>query len=129
LGQFRSIAAALLLLTAGIFQTTRAAADSNPYTWQVIPSQDIGGGFCDLEGISVVSDDDIWAVGHYSAGITSPVIDYPLVERWDGTQWTIMQVPALSGGYTVFTGVAALSSTDVWAVGAKYFSASDTAYP
>jgi hypothetical protein len=54
----------------------------------------------------VVSANDAWAVG--AAGRR------PLIEHWDGTSWS--QAAAQPGGGYLY-GIAARSSSDVWAVG------------
>jgi hypothetical protein len=70
-----------------------------------------------LHGIAVIGPSDVWAVGgelNYGNG-HHPY--KPLIEHWNGSQWSI--VP---GGTTTFLaieldGVAALAPNDVWAVG------------
>jgi hypothetical protein len=59
-----------------------------------------------LSGVAVVSDNDVWAVGHLRPRA--------LIEHWDGTNWSVAAVRAPG---TLLNGVAALSSSDVWAVG------------
>src|SRR6185436_3558011 len=52
---------------------------------------------------------DVWAVGAAFDGVS----DHSLIEHWDGTQWTVSPNPGDAG----LTAVAAISPTDVWAVG------------
>jgi hypothetical protein len=61
-----------------------------------------------LTAISVLSANDIWAVG--SAFDTSRST---LTMHWDGTRWTIIPSP----GSAYLTGVEAIAPDDVWAVG------------
>jgi hypothetical protein len=70
-----------------------------------------------LDAISVVSGADIWAVGGYfhPAGEASGP-EHPLVLHWDGTTWATFALPDFGFEYGV-SGVAAVSSTDVWLVG------------
>jgi hypothetical protein len=63
----------------------------------------------DLNGVAVVSADDIWAVGSWGQGGNQG-----LIEHWDGTNWSVGAVQA--EGISLW-GVAARSSRDVWAVG------------
>jgi hypothetical protein len=70
-----------------------------------------------LNGVSVVSSSDVWAVGYLedTAGRQSR----PLAEHWDGAAWAPVPVPWKRVGASVrMQSVAALSSDDVWAVGA-----------
>ena len=56
---------------------------------------------------------DAWAVGSFEAdGFNHP---RPLAERWNGTEWTSVQIPWSDEGELF--GVAARASNDVWAVG------------
>jgi len=68
-----------------------------------------------LYGVAAVSATDAWAVGQ---GINSSKPGKPLIERWDGTTWTIMASPLPSGAMNgVLHAVSVVSATDVWAVG------------
>jgi len=69
-----------------------------------------------LNGVTVVSSDDIWATGHYRDWMGT---DRTLIVRWTGTQWSVVPSPSPGFGYSRLFGVDALSSTDVWAVGAR----------
>jgi len=74
-----------------------------------------------LYGVAAVSATDAWAVGQ---GINRSKPGKPLIERWDGTTWTIMASPLPSGAMNgVLHAVSVVSATDVWAVG-QYQSAS-----
>ena len=42
-----------------------------------------------LKSVTCVSASDCWAVGYYLAGI----VYQTLIERWDGTAWTIVSSP------------------------------------
>ncbi len=64
--------------------------------------------------IDAVSMNDIWAVGSSVPG--GPEIR-PRAEHWNGRRWRAVSVPGRSGAY--LRAVAAISSRDVWAVGAK----------
>lgn len=57
---------------------------------------------------------DVWAVG-------SDRHSRPLVERFDGATWTIVDTPQVEDAETTLYGVAALSSSDVWVVGQAGF--------
>ena len=57
---------------------------------------------------------DVWAVG-------SDRHSRPLVERFDGSAWTVVDTPQVADAETVLYGVAAVSSSDVWVVGQEGF--------
>ena len=65
-----------------------------------------------LNGISGVSDSDVWAVG-YEWG--SQANAYPFVMHYNGNSWSTLGFPQFSLGQ--LSSVFALASNDVWAVG------------
>src|SRR5215204_6408037 len=67
-----------------------------------------------LFGVAAVSSTDLWAVG--SSDDPGPGSD-TFVLHWDGAQWTIIPSPNAGPGTNWLLGVAAVSATDVWAVG------------
>ena len=72
-------------------------------------------GHATLRAVSARAPDDVWAVG------TSPIkASQSLIEHWNGSTWHRFPSPDPGGtnGSTSLSGVAALSATDVWAVGA-----------
>lgn len=73
--------------------------------------------FANLEGVSGVAADDVWAVGH-GDDFSSPR-STTLVEHWNGTRWRIVPSPnpAGTGAPNRLFGVLARSADDVWAVG------------
>ncbi len=66
-----------------------------------------------LLGVSAVSADDVWAVGHYISGS----VHQTLTMHWNGTQWSIVNSPNVASLGNYLYGVVAVSSNDVWAVG------------
>ncbi|MBV8607192.1 MAG: hypothetical protein JO034_06995 [Singulisphaera sp.] len=70
-------------------------------------------------GLNATSEDapnDVWAVGSFLN--TSTNLTTPLVEHFDGTSWKAVQTPPLPSGVSgQLLSVAAVSPTNVWAVG------------
>jgi hypothetical protein len=66
-----------------------------------------------MQGISAISDTDVWAVGFISIG--GGLNGAAQTFHFDGAQWT--QVPAPGGQAARFDAVTALASNNVWAVG------------
>lgn len=69
-----------------------------------------------LFGAAGTSASDIWAVG-YSAPAGQPTTT--LIEHWDGTAWSIATSPNPGANGDDLLAVTAISSSDVWAVGAR----------
>jgi hypothetical protein len=69
----------------------------------------------ELQGVSADAANDAWAVGWRSG---NDGVRKTLVEHWDGRTWATVPSPNRSPLHDdVLTDVAALSPTDVWAVG------------
>lgn len=61
-----------------------------------------------MYSIEVVSATDIWAGGSQASG--------GLIEHWDGTAWSVVDIPQ-PGDHFLVTGMDASSASDMWAVG------------
>jgi hypothetical protein len=84
--------------------------------WTVVPSPNGSTTTSQLLGVDAVSANDIWAVGDTSA--PAPTYVQSLIEHWDGSSWSIIPSPSVSGGsWNALTSVAVVSANDVWAVG------------
>ena len=92
----------------------------NGSSWKQVPSPDVSGGSY-LSAVSASSASDVWAVGGTGRG-PGPSAS-TLVDRWDGSSWQRVPNPSpgyMAGGEDTLNGVAAVSPTDVWAVGDSY---------
>ncbi len=77
-----------------------------------------------LAAVASISSNDVWAVGNYQENATYQW--NTLAEHWDGTQWSIVDSPNVAGAdENYLLAVAAVSATDVWAVG---YSVTDITY-
>ena len=85
----------------------------NGQAWEVIPSPAPGAFFNDLNGVTVVSANDVWAVGSYDVSGKFKT----LALHWNGSQWTQVASTTPDDAYSVFNGVDADSASNVWAVG------------
>jgi len=83
----------------------------NGTNWQLVPTPNSGGSgtINDLLAVTVISSNDAWAVGRVADFSTS----HALTLHWNGASWRRVSNPC---GH-VLNGVAALSATNVWAVG------------
>jgi hypothetical protein len=84
-------------------------------SWAIVssPNPTAAGNF--LKGVTCASASDCWAVGFYVQ--TEPLAYRTLIERWDGTSWTIVNSPN-PGDTDTLEGVTCASASNCWAVGA-----------
>jgi hypothetical protein len=71
-----------------------------------------GGTFFAITAVSVA---DIWAVGSVSNAHTD--VARTLAAHWDGRRWRVVPSPNAPGRANALSAVAAVSATDIWAVG------------
>jgi hypothetical protein len=91
--------------------------------WRVVPSPNVArphplnGARQVLNAVTVVSSADVWAVGQtIDTASGSFLPDRTLTLHWNGTAWSVVSSPD-HPAEDELTGVAAVSPTDVWAVG------------
>lgn len=91
----------------------------NGIQWSIVASPSPGTSNNQLFGLSVVSASDIWAVGFTgnSANGNQTPSDHTLIEHWNGARWAVVQSPNPGSGNDHLNGVAAVSGSDIWAVG------------
>ena len=86
--------------------------------WSIIPSPNVGQFHNELDGISAVYFNDVWAVGHYDTQ-ASP-LDKALIEHWDGVKWSIVPAPSLLGKISDLKAISVTpKGGPVWAVGSQ----------
>ena len=90
----------------------------NGSTFSIVKSPNVQNRANVLEDVDGTGSSDVWAVGH-DASITF-VGSKTLILRWNGLRWRRIPSPNLGSGsdQNFLTGVAAISPTDAWAVGA-----------
>ena len=97
--------------TAATPQPAATATSICDPSWKVVHSPNASSGYSILNGVSVLSADDVWAVGAYGGSNYGT-----LIEHWNGNHWEI--VPSPDNGFTpVLNAVDAVSANDIWAVG------------
>jgi hypothetical protein len=96
----------------------------NGSTWRIVPGPDLGAeNLAVLYAIMAVSANDIWAVGRYSIG-TTPTFQ-TLIEHWNGSVWSMIPSPNVQGyQQNILQGIAAVSASNIWAVGQGYVNRS-----
>jgi hypothetical protein len=80
--------------------------------WTRTSSPNVGSVDSELNGVKAVSSSDVWAVGFWSDTGGS---DHPLIEHFDGMNWTVHASPHKTGAQLLAVGAS--SSNNAWAVG------------
>jgi hypothetical protein len=98
------------------FDPSQTLADRwNGRSWtRVSTPNPPGGGY--FNAVAATSADNAWAVGVVGPGPGVRASTTPLIERWNGRHWTEQSFRPVPGG-GLFTGVAATSADNAWAVG------------
>jgi len=106
----------LLSTPGGQAARARAVPTPSPHCggWTIVPSPNPTDYKNELYAVAAISASDVWAVGD-SEAIRDPEV--ALVEHWDGTRWAVVPSPNPGTSFSVLYGVAAVSASDVWAVG------------
>ena len=84
--------------------------------WQLVPAPAVGDASSALSGVAAFSQHDAWAVGSVSLP-NQPT--QTLIVQWDGTRWQAVSSLSPGSASNQLTAVAALSPSDVWAVGGE----------
>jgi alpha-tubulin suppressor-like RCC1 family protein len=69
-----------------------------------------------LTGVSAVSASDIWASG-YEGNVNDTLFSQPYMLHWNGSSWTLTELPDAGTEGSSLRATVALSASDVWAVG------------
>ncbi|HLJ32777.1 MAG TPA: hypothetical protein VKU38_03955 [Ktedonobacteraceae bacterium] len=86
----------------------------NGTQWHIVPSPNPAPNGNQLDAISVVTPNDIWAVG---SSFESNNQQHTLIEHWNGSQWRAVPSPNIQPRYNVLASITAISANDIWAVG------------
>ena len=87
-------------------------------SWTIVDSADVPDQSNYLTSVAAAGPDDVWAVGgHRPTGDVRGSETATLIEHWDGSSWRIVPSPDQAQRAELL-GVAALSSGEVWMVGA-----------
>jgi hypothetical protein len=86
----------------------------NGTQWSAVPTPSVGPFESYLNSVTVITPDDVWAVGLYSPDWYAY---RTLAMHWDGTQWTVVPTPDQPARDNYLVSVSASGPGDVWAVG------------
>lgn len=88
----------------------------NGSQWSVVPSPNPSSTLNILYGVAAVATNDVWAIGSGRIGDE----DATLTLHWNGTAWSFISSPNVTPEVdNTLSGVAAVASNDVWAVGTQ----------
>lgn len=82
--------------------------------WTAYPLPNVGTEENTLLAVSMPPSGSAWAVGYY---VNGKFQQQTLVEHFDGTVWSVLPSPSPGADQNILFGVAAISDSDVWAVG------------
>jgi len=83
--------------------------------WTAFPLPNVGVQQNILQAVSMPAPGKAWAVGDF---INGKFQQQTLIEHFDGTVWSVVPSPSPGALQNILYGVAAITDTDVWAVGA-----------
>jgi hypothetical protein len=83
--------------------------------WHTVPSPNGSAGNGALNALTVLSADNIWAVGTF--GDAYSLLTYPLLEHWDGKSWQTIPLQDSSHTITGLSDITGTSSNDLWVTG------------
>src|SRR6266702_2338901 len=89
----------------------------NGTSWSVVKSPSPATGNNELSSVSAASASSIWTVGFLTNNTSQTPVDQTLIEHWNGSSWIVMKSPNPGSSSDHLNGVAAVSTSDVWAVG------------
>ncbi len=107
---------------AVLFPLLLAPTVAQAAAWTVVSSPNPGAGN-GLFGVASISANDVWAVGNFS-NIGS--LEQTLTLHWNGKKWSHIKSPNVSSQDSELMAVAAVSPTDVWAVGDSHTTSFQT---
>ena len=109
-----------IVLTTLLTASGAQAAGLTGGKWRIVSSLNPGSSLNELLGVVAVSATTVWAVGDSANSRHGP--SQTLIEQGNGTNWQVVSSPNPGSSNNVLQGVAAVSATDVWAVGDYYNS-------
>ena len=83
-------------------------------SWTEYPMPNVGPNENSLLGVSTLPSGQAWAVGYY---VNAEYAQQTLIQHFDGSTWTVIPSPSPGARQNILYGVAAITGTDVWAVG------------
>jgi hypothetical protein len=98
-----------------VFQNMAEHWDGSAWTEYALPN--VGSNQNTLLGVSELPNGHTWAVGYDT---NANYGDQTLIEHYDGTNWSVVPSPSPGAQRNILNGIAAISDTDVWAIGTQW---------
>jgi len=95
----------------------------NGTVWSIVNVPNPGPYWAELSGVSAISTNDVWVVGFYRYDALGDV--HTFAAHWNGSSWAVTTSTFNPSFFSVLLAVTAITSSDVWAVGA-YFDSTGT---
>jgi hypothetical protein len=86
-------------------------------SWTVVKSPNGPSSNNQLYAVSASAANNVWAVGGYQSSNFGPFLT--LTVRWNGSAWSVVPSPSPAPLYNSLGRMAAISASDVWAVGSQ----------
>ncbi len=87
-------------------------------SWSIVPSPNVGTSDNALKAITrIPGTSQLWAVGFYATPLQGN--QKALIERWNGTSWSIVPSPKTGTPQSPLLGVTAIDASNAWAVGGQ----------
>ena len=127
-GRIASVPGTDQLWATGTDGTHAVFAHHDGAAWTIVPSAMTDHRQTQISDVVAMSETDVWAVG--TAYVPAAPFDrsIDLVEHWDGSSWTISQLPPDTGeGLGSVDGVP--GADQVWAIGSRWDIDAGLAHP
>jgi len=84
--------------------------------WTAFPLPNVGVEENVLDAVSMPTTGKAWAAGYFVSG---KFVQQTLIEHFDGNVWSVVPSPSPGAIQNILFGVAAITDSDVWAVGGE----------
>lgn len=96
--------------------TTNLALHFNGTQWSLTPNASFSSSQQLINGVAASAANDAWMVGSFAPNVVGAFLQ-PLALHWNGKTWSMVPTPNPSPFDNRLRAVAAISTSDVWAVG------------
>src|SRR5205085_298509 len=100
----------------GIIENSTLIEHWDGILWSIVTSPNPGTQNI-LNGVTCASASECWAVGYDGPGSGDNPGGHSLIEQWNGTSWSIVSSPTITGALNDLYSVACASASECWAVG------------
>ncbi|GAC1383875.1 MAG: hypothetical protein NVSMB33_12020 [Ktedonobacteraceae bacterium] len=114
-----TVAIGLLIMLFALTGVAEAASASCG-TWRVVASPNASPNSNSLRAVAALSSTNVWAAGSDLVGTSKASLVYQtLMEHFNGSSWSIISSPNVGTGNNALNGIAAVSTSNIYAVGSS----------